>query len=118
MNVKFAEVVDYVFIETTEGSWNYQTSIAKISGAGYNHEQIYIYLPSLKDTSDYPNPGISNISYTDGLDFVANGFSGGDIYIGHIDSDMVKGSFKVTLTDEFNGAETRTVVGNFGINIH
>lgn len=77
VNVKFAEVEDYVFIETAEGSWNYQTSIAKISGAGYNHEEIYIYLPSLTDTGDYPNAGISNISYTDGLDFVANGFSGG-----------------------------------------
>lgn len=116
VNVRYLENEDYIYMETVEGSM--ENNVAQLHGSGYNHEQFYLYLPSLKDTGNYANPTINNISFSDGLDFNANKFRDGFIHIGYIDSATVSGNFRVALDDDYNGAETRVIVGSFGINIH
>ena len=116
--VKFIESEDYVFIETTEGSWNNNQKLAILNAAGYKFERFSLSLPNLTDTGNYPNPAIKNIFFTDGLDFIPFKLNNGFIHISYIDTLTVKGDFKVTLEDDFNGAETRTVVGEFAINTH
>ena len=116
--VKFIEDDDYVFIETATGSWDRNVKLAQLNAIGYKNERFGIYLDNLVDTGNYTNPTIRNISYTDGLDFIPFKLGSGYIHISYIDSSMVRGDFNVTLEDNFNGAEIRTVVGGFGINIH
>jgi hypothetical protein len=118
VSVKFIEDEDYVFIETTEGSWDKNKKLAELNATGYKNERLSLYLPNLSDTGIYPNPTIKNITYTDGLDFRPFKLNAGFIHIDFIDSLSVRGDFKVLLEDDFNGAETRTVVGSFGINTH
>ena len=117
VSVKFIEDEDYVFIETTEGSWDKIQKIAQLNATGYKNERFGLYLDNLLDTGYYPNPSIRNISYTDGYDFVPFKLNGGFIHISYIDSLIVKGDFKVTLEDNFNGAEIRTIIGTFFVTI-
>ena len=118
VNVKFIEDEDYVFIELTEGSWERNLKLAQLNATGYKNERFGLYLENLLDTGYYPNPSIANISYGDGMDFLPIRLLGGYIHVAHIDSLTVYGDFKVTLEDEFNGAQIRTIVGGFGINIY
>lgn len=118
VNVKFIEDEDYVFIEITEGSWDKNVKLAQLNATGYKNERFGLYLENLIDTGYYPNPSIRNISYTDGMDFLPFKLDGGYIHISYIDTLTVRGDFKVTLEDNFNGADIRTIVGGFGINIH
>jgi hypothetical protein len=118
VSVKFIEDEDYVFVETTEGNWDKNKKLAQLSATGYKNERFSLNLPNLTDTGNYPNPSIININYNDGLDFQPFKLKTGFIHIDFIDSLSVRGDFKVSLEDDFNGAESRTVVGGFGINIH
>jgi hypothetical protein len=118
VSVKFIEDEDYVFIETTEGIWDKNKKLAQLLATGYKNERFSLNLPNLTDTGNYPNPSIININYNDGLDFQPFKLKTGFINIDFIDSLSVRGDFKVSLEDDFNGAESRTVVGGFGINIH
>lgn len=52
------------------------------------------------------------------MDFLPIRLLGGYIHVAYIDSLTVYGDFKVILEDEFNGAQIRTVVGGFAINIY
>lgn len=117
VNVKFIEDEEYIFIENLEASWDINTRVAELSARGYKFEQFNLYM-SLQTTGFYPSPTINNINYTDGLDFIPFKLTDGYINITYIDSITVRGSFQVSLEDNFNGAETRTIVGGFGINIH
>lgn len=118
VSVKFIEDEEYVFIELTEGSWDNNQKLAQLNATGYKNERFGLYLDNLIDTGYYPNLSIRNISYTDGMDFLPFKLNGGYIHISYIDTLTVRGDFKVTLEDNFNGAEIRTIVGGFGINIH
>jgi hypothetical protein len=118
VEVKFIEDEDYVFIETTEGSWAKDQKLAQVLAIGYKNERFSLNLPNLIDTGNYPNPSIINITYNDGLDFQPFKLKSGFIHISFIDSLSVRGDFNVSLEDDFNGADTRTVVGGFGISIH
>lgn len=118
VSVKFIDDEDYIFIETTEGSWDRNIKWAQLNATGYKNERFTLNLPNLTDTGDYPNPSIQNISYNDGFDFQPFKLKAGFIHISFIDSPSVRGDFRVSLEDDFNGAETRTVVGNFVINTH
>lgn len=118
VNVKFIEDEDYVFIEITEGSWDNNFKLAQLNATGYKNERFGLYLENLVDTGYYPNPSIRNISYDDGIDFLPFKLDGGYIHISYIDTLTVRGDFKVTLEDDFNGAQIRTIVGSFGINIY
>ena len=116
--VKFVEDEDYVFIETTRGNWDKNKKLAQLNATGYKNERFSLNLLNLTDTGNYPNPSIININYNDGLDFQPFKLKAGFIHINFVDSISVRGDFKVLLEDDFNGAETRTVVGGFAINIH
>lgn len=118
VSVKFVEDEDYIFIETTEGSWDNTQKIAILNAIGYKNERYGLYLPNLIDTGNYPNPTIRNISFADGVDFLPFKLNGGYIHINYIDTLTVRGSFKATLEDNFNGAEIRTVIGGFAINTY
>lgn len=118
VSAKFIVDEDFIFMETTEGSWDKIPKQAQLNATGYKNERFGLYLDNLTDTGFYPNPAIRNISYTDGLDFIPFKLNGGFIRISYIDSLTVRGDFKVTLEDNFNGAEIRTVVGGFGINFY
>lgn len=118
VSVKFIDDEDYVFIETTEGSWDRNIKQAQLNATGYKNERFTLNLRNLTDTGNYPNPSIQNISYNDGFDFQPFKLKAGFIHIISVDSLSVRGDFRVSLEDDFNGAETRTIVGGFGINIH
>lgn len=115
VNVKFLDDEDYVGMETVDGEWNSNTGIAKINAVAYNLSRFKMYLSSLHDTGFYPFPTIDNIYFTDGADFQPTKLADGYIHLLHIDSHIVRGDFQVSLQDDFNGAETRTIIGNFGI---
>lgn len=116
IQVKYIENEDYVLIETTEGDWNRNTKIARLTATGYNNERFNLFLPHLTDTGYYPAPATANISYADGAKFVSYQFNNGFIYISHIDSLSVMGKFQVSLASDFNGNRNRVIVGDFGIN--
>jgi hypothetical protein len=116
VQVKYIENEDYVLIETTEGDWNRNTKIARLTATGYNNERFNLLLPQLTDTGYYPAPAASNISYADGANFMSYKFNNGFIYISYIDSLSVMGKFQVSLASDFNGNQNRIIVGNFGIN--
>jgi len=118
LSVKFIEDEEYIFIKSVDGSWDKGVKLAQLSASGYKSEWFGLYLPHLSDTGYYPNPTISNIYYFDGLDFMPFKLTGGFIHVSYIDSVTVRGDFKVSFEDDFNGAENRTVLGGFGINIH
>lgn len=118
VNVKFIEDEEYVFMETVEGSYDKDLKLAQLNATGYKLERFGLYLNDLTDTGYYSNPSIRNISFTNGLDFLPYRLNSGYIHIIQIDSFSVRGDFKVTLEDDFNGAEIRTIVGGFGINIY
>ena len=118
VNVKFIEDEDYVFIELTDGSWDKNVKLAQLNATGYKNERFGLYLENLIDTGYYPNPSIRNIFFTDGMDFLPFRLHSGFIHVSYIDSLSVRGDFKVTLEDDFNGAQIRTIVGGFGINIY
>jgi hypothetical protein len=115
--VKFVGDEDYVFIETTEGGWDKNQKLAQLNATGYKNERFSLNLTNLTDTGNYPNPSITNITYTDGLDFQPFKLNDGYIHISYLDSLSVRGDFSVSLEDNFNGAEIRRVIGNFGINV-
>lgn len=118
VSIKFIDDEDYVFIETTEGSWDKNNKLAQLNATGYKNERFTLNLPNLTDTGNYLNPSISNISYSDGLDFQPFKVKNGFIHISFIDSVSVRGDFRVSLEDDFNSAEMKTIVGGFGINTH
>jgi hypothetical protein len=118
LSVRFIEDEEYIFIKTPEASWDFNGSTAKLYARGYKFEQFNLHLSALQTTGFYPTPTIQNISYTDGLDFIPFKVSGGFINITYLDSLTVKGIFQVSLEDNFNGAENRTITGGFGINIY
>jgi hypothetical protein len=118
VSVKFIEDEDYIFIETTEGSWDKSQKIAMLNATGYKNERFGLYLANLTDTGNYLNPSINNISFTDGVDFVPFKLNGGFIHISYIDTLTVRGNFRVILEDNFNGTEIRTIIGGFAINTY
>ena len=119
VSVKFIEDEDYVFIETTEGCWDKNIKLAPLNAAGYKIERFSLYLPSLTDTGNYPNPTIKNIYFTDGVDFLPFKLNNGFIHVSFIDTlTVIRGDFRVSLEDNFNGAEIRTIIGGFAINTH
>jgi glycine cleavage system H protein len=118
VSVKFIGDEDSVFIELTEGSWDNNLKQAQLNATGYKNERFSLYLVNLIDTGYYPTPSIRNISYTDGMDFLLLKLDGGYIHISYIDTLTVRGDFKVTLEDNFNGADIMAIVGGFDINIH
>ena len=116
INVRFVEHDEYIFMETVEGNWDINTKVANLTGVGYQFQRFLLYLPNLRDTGFFPNPTISNFSYNDGFDFMPFKVTGGFIRITQLDSVSVSGHFQITMQDDFNGAEIRTVIGEFGIN--
>ncbi|MBX9732608.1 MAG: hypothetical protein K2X37_00990 [Chitinophagaceae bacterium] len=118
VSVKFIEDEDYIFIETTEGSWNNNQKIAMLNATGYKNERFGLYLTNLRDTGNYLNPSINNISFTDGVDFIPFKLNSGFIHISYIDTLTIRGDFRVTFKDNFNGAEIRTIIGGFAINTY
>lgn len=118
VQVKFIEDEDYAFIETTEGNWDKNLKLAMLNATGYKNERFGLYLNNLTDTGNYLNPTINNISFTDGVDFIPFKLNNGFIHISHIDTLTVRGNFRVTLEDNFNGAEIRTIIGGFAINTY
>jgi len=102
-------------METVQGDWNFVSHTATITATGYKFESFFLNLPQIVNTGAYPNISIDNISLSDGLDFLPLRLTSGVITITHFDSVTVKGEFRVSLEDEFNGAENRTIVGGFSI---
>lgn len=115
--VKFIEDEDFIFIETADGNWDSNTKLAQLTATGYNNERFRLSLPSLTDTGNYPAPSITNISFSNGVNFVPFKLNSGFIHVSSIDSLSVRGDFQVSLASDFNGSVNRTIIGNFGINV-
>ncbi|HEX6426516.1 MAG TPA: hypothetical protein VF008_02475 [Niastella sp.] len=105
-------------MENVTGEWNMNMQTAMLTAYSYHYERFRLQLNALHDTGYYPNPTINNIYFTDGLDFDPVALNSGYIHISHLDSIMVAGDFRISLHDEFNGSENKSIVGNFGINVH
>jgi len=116
LSVKFIEDEDFVLMERIEGSWHPEEKKATLNAYGFKNERLAICLPDLVKTGRYTNLSIDNIFYTDGVDFVPFRVDSGYLEITQMDSTKMGGTFKITLEDEFNGVEHRTIVGNFVIN--
>lgn len=118
LSVKFVEDEEYVLMEHIEASWNFNEKEAHLAAYGFKNERLTIDLPALTRTGKFPDLSIRNIFYSDGVDFSPFRVESGDIDISEFDYSHVGGSFKVTLEDEFNGIEHRTIIGNFIIYAH
>ncbi len=116
VSVKFVGDESDIPMETINSKWFYSTKVVEIMASGYRFEQFQLYLPNVIETGNYSNIKINNISFTDGVDFVPYKLQSGFIHINHIDSVSVSGYFKISLEDDFNGAETRDIEGAFSIN--
>jgi hypothetical protein len=115
ISVKFIDDEDYVSMENTIASWDITHHKASLNALGYKFESCSVNLPNLSDTGYYPHPGFSNIFFTQSIDFVPTGFSGGYIHIASLDASLVKGDFTVTLVDSIQGGLHRTITGAFSI---
>jgi hypothetical protein len=67
--IKYIEEEDYVFIETTYGSWDKNQKLEQLNATWYKYERFSLNLPNLTDTGNYTTPSIINVNYNDGLDF-------------------------------------------------
>ncbi len=115
VTVKFLEDVYPVPIEQTDAQWDSQSGKATMVAQGYSHNAFVLSLDNVHDTGLIVHPTIKNIYYTDGLDFVPDSLHDGYIRIATISDKSITGEFRVALDDQFNGAETRVVVGGFSI---
>ncbi|WP_116984136.1 hypothetical protein [Emticicia sp. C21] len=113
LSMKFIEDEDFVLMERIEGSWLPNKKQASLNAYGFKNERLSIYLPGLIQTGRYPNLTIKNIFYTDGADFNPIKVDSGFLEITQMDSIQIGGTFRVTLEDEYNGIDHRTVIGNF-----
>ena len=115
LNVRFLGDEEDIRMETVQGDWSFTNHTATITATGYKFESFFLHLPQVVSTGIYPNISIDNISLSDGLDFLPLRLTGGSITITYLDSVTVRGEFRVSLEDEFNGAENRTIIGGFSI---
>ena len=118
VNVRFYEDEYPIGMEEVTGEWKINDHVATLTANGYRHQRFWLTLAALQDTGYYPNPGINNIYFTDGLNFDPVSLNSGYIHISHLDQGMLKGNFQVSLHDEYNGSENRIIIGDFGINFH
>lgn len=118
IHVRFDYDIYPIEMENIRGAWNLNEQTATLSAYSYRNERFRLQLTSLNDTGYYPNPAINNIYFTDGLNFDPIALNSGYIHINHLDSNMVTGDFRISLHDEFNGSENKSIIGDFGINIH
>lgn len=106
---------EYSYMEDVEGRM--KGGMAELHSNGYYNEQFSLRLPNIKDTGDFSSPGLDNIYFSNGDDFYPVRFVHGNIHISYVDSVTVLGDFSVVLEDEYNGPDTKTVTGSFGINV-
>ena len=118
LQVRFEYDVYPIPIERINGSWNYNSHTAELTATGYKNERFRLQLHAVVDTGNVQSPSISDIFFTDGLDFVPDSVNRGYVHIAYLDTTMISGDFKVSFHDDFNGTENKIVVGKFGINIH
>lgn len=116
--VKFIGNEDFVAMERIEGGWSKRDRVAELQAYGYQFEHFRLFLSNVQDTGYYPKPTIQNISYSDGLDFAPFKVLGGYIRITQLDSSRIGGHFEIYLEDNFNGYDSRGIVGSFGIKSH
>ncbi len=116
ISVKFVGDEADIPMETINSKWSYNTKVIETTASGYKFEQFQLYLSNVTHIGNYQNLTLNNISLTDGVDFVPYKLQSGFIHINHIDSVSVSGYFRISLEDDFNGAETREIEGAFGIN--
>lgn len=115
LSIKFIEDEENVLMERIEGSWLPEEKQAHLAAYGFKNERLTIDLPNLRQTGRYTDLSIKNIFYNDGVDFVPFRVDSGFIEITQMDAVQIGGRFSVTLEDEFNGVEHRTIIGNFVI---
>lgn len=115
LNVKFLGDEEDIRMETVQGDWNFINHTATITATGYKFESFFLNLPQVLNTGIYQNISIDNISLSDGLDFLPLRLTDGSITITYLDSVTLRAEFRISLEDEFNGAENRTIVGGFSI---
>jgi hypothetical protein len=118
LSIKFVEDEEYVLMERIECIWEPDKKEAHLTAYGFKNERLTIDLPDLKQTGRYTDLSIKNFFYTDGVDFMPVRVDSGFIDITQMDASQIGGSFSVTLEDEYNGVEHRTVTGNFVIYAH
>jgi hypothetical protein len=113
--VRLAGNEEYSYMEDVEGS--VREGRAELHSNGTHNEQFALRLAGIKDTGNILNPGLDNLYFSNGDDFFPMRFVSGSIHISYADSVTVLGDFNVVLEDDYNGADTKTVTGSFGINV-
>jgi hypothetical protein len=116
LQVRFEDDMYPIDIEEMNATWSLHNQTAEMLATGYRFERFRLHLSAVHDTGNVVNPGIENIFFTDGLDFVPDSVNAGFIHISQLDSNRISGDFKVSMHDDFNGSENKIVVGQFRIN--
>jgi hypothetical protein len=115
LNVRFDYDIYSISIKELNSTWSLHDQTAEIIASGYGFERFRLHIDALQDTGYFTNLSIDNIYFTDGLDFDPRSVNSGFIHISQLDSNKIRGDFKVSLHDEFNGAENKIIIGEFGI---
>ena len=97
-------------------TWNYQDHLATIQADGYHFEHFRLHLENVPDTGFYLNPGIQTISFSEGPDFIPDQTNQGFIHISRMDAGSISGDFIISLHNDFNEVENKTIRGKFRIN--
>jgi hypothetical protein len=112
LNIKQEGDQDYLPVENITGSWDKETASLCCTGTKLETFRLKLIKPS---PGIYPEPGINNFYFSDGVDFKPIVLESGSINIISVSEQEVRGEFNVVLHDEFNGAESRTFSGYFSI---
>jgi hypothetical protein len=116
LQVRFDYDIYPIDIKELNSTWNLHNQTADIAASGYRFERFRLHMDTVKDTGYFANPTIDNIYLTDGLDFDPNSVNSGFIHISQLDSNKIRGDFKISLHDDFNGSENKIIIGEFRIN--
>jgi hypothetical protein len=116
LNVRFDYDIYPINIKELNSTWSLHDQTADMIANGYRFERFRLHLNAVKDTGYFASPTINNIFFTDGLDFDPDSVNSGFIHISQLDSNKIRGDFRISLHDDFNGSENKIIIGKFRIN--
>jgi hypothetical protein len=116
LNVRFDYDIYPINVKELNSNWNLHDHTAHMIVSGYRFERFRLHMDAVNDTGYFAKPTIDNIYFTDELDFDPDSVNSGFIHINQLDSNKIRGDFKISLHDDFNGSENKIIIGEFRIN--
>jgi hypothetical protein len=104
-----------IWWDAVTGQWTSNNGTLEMEGEGIYFDQFRLRLKDIIATGDVKNLTVKNIYYSDGLDFRPSAVESGYVRIVEMDSDNIRGQFRIYFENDYNNVTSKTVSGNFGV---